>query len=62
MGKHAYLIIANRNPNKLNTDFFDNKDEYLKNFDKIVYTGMIDKFFDYKLGELEYRSLHFETE
>ena len=47
---------------KLNTDFFDNKDEYLKNFDKIVYTGMIDKFFDYKLGELEYRSLCFETE
>ena len=47
---------------KLNTDFFDKKDEYLKNFDKIVYTGMIDKFFDYKLGELEYRSLCFETE
>ena len=38
---------------KLNTDFFDNKDEYLKNYDKIVYTGMMDKFFDYKLGELE---------
>lgn len=47
---------------KLNTDFFDNKDDYLKNFDKIIYTGMIDKFFDYKLGELEYRSLRFETE
>lgn len=47
---------------KLNTDFFDNKDEYLNNYDKIVYTGMIDKFFDYKLGELEYRSLRFETE
>ena len=47
---------------KLKTDFFDKKDEYLKNFDKIVYTGMIDKFFDYKLGELEYRSLRFETE
>lgn len=47
---------------KLNTDFFDKKDEYLKSFDKIVYTGMIDKFFDYKLGELEYRSLRFETE
>ena len=42
---------------KLNTDFFDNKDDYLKNFDKIIYTGMIDK-----LGELEYRSLRFETE
>ena len=47
---------------KLNTDFFDKKDEYLNNFDKVVYTGMIDKFFDYKLGELEYRSLRFETE
>lgn len=47
---------------KLNTDFFDDKDEYLKNYDKVVYTGMIDKFFDYKLGELEYRSLRFETE
>ena len=53
------------NPNitvELNTDFFNKKDEYLKNYDKIVYTGMIDKFFDYKLGELEYRSLHFATE
>ena len=47
---------------KLNTDFFDKKDEYLKSYDKVVYTGMIDKFFDYKLGELEYRSLRFETE
>ena len=47
---------------KLNTDFFDNKNEYLKYYDKIIYTGMIDRFFDYKLGELEYRSLQFETE
>lgn len=47
---------------KLNTDFFDKKDEYLNNFDKVVYTGMIDKFFDCQLGELEYRSLRFETE
>ena len=47
---------------KLNTDFFDDKEEYLNNYDKVVYTGMIDKFFDYKLGELEYRSLRFETE
>ena len=44
------------------TNFFDNKDEYLKNFDKVVYTGPIDEFFDYQLGELEYRSLRFETE
>ncbi|MDT9605894.1 UDP-galactopyranose mutase [Lactobacillus johnsonii] len=47
---------------ELNTDFFDKKDEYLKSYEKVVYTGMIDKFFDYKLGELEYRSLKFETE
>lgn len=31
-------------------------------FDKIVYTGAIDEFFDYCLGELEYRSLRFEEE
>ena len=43
-------------------DFFDNKDEYLKEFPKIVFTGMIDQFFDYQLGELEYRSLRFEIE
>ena len=30
--------------------------------DKIIYTGMIDRFFDYKLGVLEYRSVRFETE
>lgn len=47
---------------ELNTDFFDNKDEYLKAYDKVLFTGMIDQFFDYKLGELEYRSLRFETE
>ncbi|RKM60562.1 UDP-galactopyranose mutase [Butyrivibrio sp. CB08] len=31
-------------------------------FDKILFTGMIDEFFGYKLGTLEYRSLKFETE
>jgi UDP-galactopyranose mutase len=31
-------------------------------FDKILFTGMIDEFFGYKLGTLEYRSLRFETE
>ena len=43
-------------------DFFDNKEEYMQEFPKIVFTGMIDQFFDYELGELEYRSLRFETE
>ena len=45
-----------------NVDFFENKEQYLKDFPKIVFTGMIDEFFDYKLGELEYRSLRFESE
>ena len=43
-------------------DFFDKKGEYLKYYPKIVFTGMIDQFFDYQLGELQYRSLRFETE
>lgn len=46
---------------ELETDFFNKKDEYLKQFPKIVYTGMIDQFFDYQFGTLEYRSLKFET-
>lgn len=47
---------------QLNTDFFDKKDEYLAEFPRIIYTGMIDQFFDYELGVLEYRSLEFKTE
>ncbi|MCB7112283.1 UDP-galactopyranose mutase, partial [Agathobacter rectalis] len=43
---------------ELGVDFFDQQDEYLANFPKIVFTGMIDQFFNYELGELEYRSLH----
>lgn len=47
---------------KLNTDFFENR-EYFENIaNKIVFTGMIDKYYSYKYGELEYRSLRFETE
>lgn len=46
----------------LNTDFFAKKEEYEANFDQIIYTGMIDQYFDYKYGELEYRSLKFENE
>lgn len=38
------------------------KETYLSEFPKIVYTGMIDAFFDYSYGELEYRSVRFENE
>ena len=47
---------------RLNTDFFDNREEYENIAEKIVFTGPIDKFYNYKFGELEYRSLRFETE
>ena len=47
---------------QLNTDFFDEKEKWLGMADKVIYTGTIDKFFEYKFGELEYRSLRFETE
>ena len=46
---------------KLNTDFFDNKEEYMNMADKVVYTGALDEYFNYKLGKLEYRSLKFDT-
>lgn len=46
---------------RLNTNYFDNRDYYNKIADKIVYTGMLDEYFDFKLGRLEYRSLRFET-
>lgn len=47
---------------KLNTDFFENREELSAMADKIVFTGMIDEFYDYKFGTLEYRSLRFEHE
>ncbi len=47
---------------RLNTDFFASKAELEQLADKIVFTGMIDEYFDYCFGELEYRSLRFETE
>lgn len=46
---------------QLETDFFDRKKYYLEKFDKIIYTGMIDEFFEFKYGNLEYRSLRFES-
>ena len=47
---------------ELNVDFFEKKEEYLQSGVKIIFTGMIDEFFNYELGTLEYRSLRFETE
>ncbi len=47
---------------RLDTDYFANKAELESQAEKVIYTGPIDAYFDYKLGNLEYRSVRFETE
>ncbi len=47
---------------RLNTDYFADKAAFDALADKVIYTGAIDAYFDYKLGNLEYRSVRFETE
>ena len=47
---------------RLNTDYLEHKEELDALADKIVYTGPIDAYFNYKLGTLEYRSVRFENE
>jgi UDP-galactopyranose mutase len=47
---------------KLQTDFFQNVDYWKGIADKLVFTGKIDAYFNFKYGELEYRSLSYELE
>ena len=47
---------------RLNCDYFSKRKELETIANKIVFTGMIDQYYDYCFGELEYRSLRFETE
>ena len=46
----------------LGMDYLDNKEELDGLADRVLYTGCIDEYFDYCYGELEYRSLRFESE
>ena len=46
---------------RLNKDYLEHKAEWDELVDRVVYTGAIDAYFDYKLGTLEYRSVRFET-
>lgn len=46
----------------VDTDFFDNREQWTAQADKIVFTGKIDKFYGYRSGKLEYRTVSFETE
>ena len=47
---------------RTNVDYLENKEEYDKLADKVVYTGPIDAYFGYNLGTLDYRSISFENE
>ena len=47
---------------RLNTDYFEHKSELSELADKIIYTGEIDRFYDYRFGHLQYRTVSFETE
>ena len=47
---------------RLDIDYLQNKEEFDAIADKVIYTGAIDAYFDYKLGTLEYRSVRFENE
>lgn len=51
---------------RLDTDYFEASKEWKRSnevtYDKVLFTGMIDEFYHYSLGELEYRSLRFEQE
>ncbi len=64
VGGYTHLIekMTERTEIKTNTNFFDAKEEYESLAEKVVYTGMIDEYFNYCYGALEYRSLRFETE
>ena len=47
---------------KVSTDFFDDKESWMNKAGKVVYTGMIDEYFDYCYGKLDYRTVRFENE
>lgn len=47
---------------RLGIDFFENRNLFKSISKKIVFTGAPDKWFDYRFGDLEWRSLKFETQ
>ena len=62
----GYNILINKllkeSEIRLNVNFLDNRELFSSMADTVVYTGMIDEYFDYCYGKLEYRSLKFENE
>src|SRR5690606_7298520 len=68
-GYTAWLEAMAEHPNievVLNTDFFDESQPWSKSNTvgkiPVVYTGAVDRYFDYELGELKWRTLDFEQE
>ena len=47
---------------RLSTDYFEHKAELDALADKVIYTGEIDRYYDYRYGHLQYRTVSFETE
>ena len=47
---------------RVNTDFFEDRSHWMSVADKIVFTGPIDAFYDYRFGQLEWRTVRFEQE
>ena len=47
---------------RVDTDFFDDREHWMSIADKIVFTGPIDAFYDYRFGQLEWRTVRFEQE
>lgn len=64
IGGYTKIIekMLDRTEVRINTNFFGNRRELERISDKILFTGMIDEFYQYCYGELEYRSLRFEHE
>lgn len=64
IGGYNKLIngLLNGIDTKTGIDFFKNKEDLLKISKKVVFTGKIDEFYDFRYGKLEYRSLDFKTE
>ena len=64
IGGYNKLIegLLNGVETRTNTDFFENRSYWESIAEKIVYTGALDEYFDYKLGKLEWRTVSFEQE
>ena len=62
----GYNVLINKMLNGIdkecNTDFFANREFFENLAERIVFTGKIDEFYDYRLGKLDYRSLKWEHE